>query len=206
MSNPKSGWSSPVIASTLIAVMALSLTIYSMYLDRSYKELSIKPVLFQETEADDFHVAMLNNGVGPAQIKRIATKFSDGCTMFDDSNGRSMKVFEDTTLDIANYFADPLNELVQRSVWEPTSPQLYTRALTPGEIMVPREKVILFGLQPKQLEAVNQKFETLDTDLKNRIVRRFLERAHAMPYYVEYCSLTGDYCGGAEEIEKACSH
>jgi hypothetical protein len=205
VSKPRNGWTGPVIASTLIALMALSLTIYNMHLDRSYKELSIKPVLFQETEADDFHVAILNNGVGSAQIKRIATRFSGGCTMFDDSNGRNLKVFENTTSEIANYFADPLNELVQRSVWEPTTPKLYARALTPGQVMAPREKVVLFGLQRKQLEAVNQKLETLDTESQNRIVRRFLERAHAMPYYIEYCSLTGDYCGGAEEIEKVCS-
>jgi hypothetical protein len=203
---PKSGWSSPVIASTVIASAALGLAIYNAHLDRQYRELSIKPVLFWEVEANDFHVAILNNGVGPAQIKRIATKFSGGCTVFDDSNGRDLKVFESTTRNIANYFADPLNELVQKSVWEPTSPKLYARALTPGQIMAPREKMILFELQPKQLEAVTQKFETLDTDSQNKIVRRFLERAHTLPYYIEYCSLTGDYCGGAEDIQTACSH
>ena len=62
------------------------------------------------------------------------------------------------------------------------------------------------GHRDSALEAALQKRETLDTDTFNRIVERFLERARTMPYYVEYCSLTGKFCEGAEKIQKACLH
>ena len=47
----------PVIASTLIALMALWFTIYNAYLDQNFKEASIKPSLQAETEPGDFSFA-----------------------------------------------------------------------------------------------------------------------------------------------------
>jgi hypothetical protein len=202
---PKSGWSSPVIASTLIASAALGLAIYSAYLDRQYKELSIKPHLQAEIESEDYHVAVINVGLGPAQIKRIATKFGDNCTVLNEGpDGFDDRLFLETMRNVGDWFLDPLDQLVQRSIWEPTVRQVHSRPLAPTQVLAPGEKIIMFKLGQKQLEAALQKQETLDSDTFNRIVERFLERARTMPYYVEYCSLTGKFCHGAEKIKKVC--
>jgi len=214
VSNPKSGWSSPVIASTLIAIAstliasaALGLAIYNAHLDRQYKELSIKPHLELDVQSDDFHAAVMNNGVGPAEIKRIATKFGDTCSFLNEPpHDKFDKLVFETIHNIGDWFNDPLDQLVQPSIWEPTIRKVDVQVLTPKEILAPRQKIVLFKLRQQQSEAARQKLESLDADSFNKIVERFLDRARAMPYYAEYCSLTGDYCVGAETIQKACPH
>jgi hypothetical protein len=213
VSEPKSGWSSPVIASTLIAIAstliasaALGLAIYSAHLDRQYKELSIKPRLQLDADSDDFHVAVVNVGLGPAAIKRIAAKFGDNCTFFNEAPGLDDRRFLEIMRNVGDWFLDPLDQLVQRSIWEPTTRRVHSRLLLPTQVLAPGENFIMFKLEQKQLEAARKKGETLDSNAFNKIVERFLERAQTLPFYAEYCSLTGEFCRGAESIEKACPH
>jgi hypothetical protein len=212
LSRPKSGWTTPVVASTLIAIAstliasaALGLAIYNAHLDRQYKELSIKPRLQAEIESDDFHFAIINVGLGPAEIKRIATKFGGNYTFLNEGpDGFDDRSLLETVRNVGDWFLDPLDQLVQRSIWEPMPRQVHSRPLAPTQALAPGEKIIMFKLSQKQLEAAQQKRDTLDSDTFNRIVDRFVERARTMPYYVEYCSLTGEFCNGADKIQKAC--
>jgi hypothetical protein len=201
---PRNGWTGPVIASTLIGLMALGLTIYNAHLDRSYRELTIKPSLYLDVNSHDFQVGILNNGLGPAEIKRIASRFGDTCKIFDIASIDTVNI-DKAAHELGDWFADPLDRLVQ-SIWEPTTRKIEVTLLTPEQIIAPQEKVILFRLQQRQLEAAIKKQESLDVSEANGIVSRFFERAREMPYYVEYCSLTGSFCRGAEKIHKECPH
>jgi hypothetical protein len=200
------------VASVAIALMALFFTIYNARLDRHYKELGIKPFLHLHVETSDFHVGFLNAGLGPAEIISVATKFEpDRCLHL----GRRKKLPTDDpaqiagkVLDLMNpinqYFADPLDQLVQPdSIWEPpNTPRLYGRTLTPGEIIPPGQEVIIFELQKETLEIVEKKLQTLSAGDYNKVMRRFITRAQSMPYYVNFCSLTGEYC--VNQVEENC--
>jgi hypothetical protein len=199
-------------ASVAIALMAFFLTIYNARLDRQYKELGIRPFVHLDVETFDFHVGFLNAGLGPAEITLIATKFEpDRCLYLfqrprlptDEPSQLAGKIF-DILKPINQYFADPLGPLVQpASIWDPPkAPKLYTRTLTPGEIIRPGEEVIIFQLQTETLEIVQKKLQTLSSDDYNSVMRRFFIRAKSIPYYVDFCSLTGDYC--VKQVEENC--
>jgi hypothetical protein len=192
------------VASVAIALMALLLTVYSAWLDRQYKELSIRPFLHLHVETSDFHVGFLNAGLGPAEIKLVAMKFNPPQCVFlfqrqqlpaDDPTQLGGKLV-DLLKPIDAYFADPLAQLVVPvSVWDPPkTPKLYTRTLTPGQIIPAGQEENIFELQKETLEVVQQKLQTLKSDEYNSILRRFVARARAIPYYLNFCSLTGDYC------------
>jgi len=200
------------VASVAIALMAFFLTIYNARLDRQYKELSIRPFLHLDVETSDFHVGFLNTGLGPAEIVSVATKFEPGrCFQFfrrktlpgDDVAKSADKTFDFLTA-INGYFADPLADLLQPdSVWEPPkAPRLYARTLTPGEIIPPGKEVIIFEVQKETLEIMQKKLQTLKGPDYNSVMRRFLIRAETLPYYVHFCSLTGDYC--VNQVEENC--
>lgn len=203
------------VASVAIALMALFLTIYNASLDRKYKELSIRPALHLHVETSDFHVGILNAGIGPAEIKLVATKFDPrGCVLLfgrqklpsDKPDQFPQKIYNDVITPINEYFADPLADLVlPPSVWEPAKPaKLYTRTLTPGQIIPPGQEEIIFQLQPETLEIVQKKLQTLSSADYTNVLRRFFIRANSMPYYVDFCSLTGDYC--VNQIEENCGN
>jgi hypothetical protein len=200
------------VASLAVAFMALFLTIYNARLDRQYKELSIKPALHLHIETSDFHVGFLNAGLGPAEVISVATKFQpDVCLHLalrkklptDDQTQLAGKVL-DAMNPVNQYFADPLDQLVQpASVWEPpNTPKLYGRSLTPGEIIPPGQEVVIFELQKETLEIVQKRLQTLSTADHNNILRRFVTRAQTMPYYVHFCSLTGEYC--VDQVKENC--
>jgi hypothetical protein len=200
------------IASLAIALMAFFLTIYNAKLDRQYKELSIKPALHLRIETSDFHVGILNAGLGPAEIISVATKFQpDACLHLtqrkklptDDPVQLAGKVL-DGMIPVYRYFADPLDQLVQpASIWEPpNTPKLYGRSLTPSEIIPPGQEVVIFELQKETLEIVQKRLRTLSTTDQNNILRRFITRAQTMPYYVHFCSLTGEYC--LDQVKENC--
>jgi hypothetical protein len=202
------------IASLTIALMALFLTVYNAKLDRDYKELSIRPFLHLDVETSDFHVGIINMGVGPAEIKSIAMKFEpDRCAVYyrrprlptDPASGtaeNALKVVEP----IHAYFEDPLSRLLQSdSVWDsPKAPKTYVRTLTPGEIIPPGKEVIIFEVQKETLELMQKKLQTLSAADYNDVTRRFITRAQTMPYYVHFCSLTGDYC--VNQVEENCGN
>jgi hypothetical protein len=199
--------------SVLIALMALGLTIYNAKLDRDYKELSIRPAIALDVETSDFHVGYLNTGLGPAVVKNIATKFkSDKCLLIyrrqaqpDDDAGRQMgKLFDQVIQPIDEYFADPLAKLTDPdAIWDANKyPKLYARTLTPEQIISSKEEFIIFQLQKEQLDVANKRLSTMSSDAYNKIIRRFMERGFSMPYYLYYCSLTGDYC--VNQIEDNC--
>ncbi|SEN59395.1 hypothetical protein [Bradyrhizobium sp. OK095] len=200
------------LASVAIAVMALFLTIHNARLDRQYKELSIRPFLHLDVETSDFHVGILNSGLGPAEIISVATKFgSDKCLLFyrrqklptDDIDKSAEKVL-DVLTPINAYFADPLSQLLQPdSVWNsPKAPKLYARTLTPGEIVPPGKEVVIFEVQKETLEVMQQRLQILSGPDYNKVMRRFMMRAQTIPYYVHFCSLTGEYC--VNQIEENC--
>ncbi len=185
--------------------MALGFTIYNAKLDREYKELGIRPFLHLDVETSDFHVGIINTGLGPAEIKLIATRFTQrGCLYFqsrprkptDDESKATTKIFDSVLKPIDIYFADPLSKLTEpASVWDPPTPaKLYTRTLTPDEILPANKEVIIFQLQPDQLAAAQKRLQTFTPDEYNTLMSRFLVRAQSIPYYVNYCSLTGFYC------------
>jgi hypothetical protein len=201
------------IASVFIALCALFLTIYYANLEREYKELAIRPFLHLDVETVDFHVGFLNTGLGPAQVKNIALKFSGPrCTILfnrqkqpDDTASKTMgKVFDSVLKPIDDYFADPLAQLFEpSSVWEPPqSPKLYTRTITPGEVIAPNQEIIIFQLQKDQMDIANRKLQTLNAEAYNDVIRRFVARANGIPYYLYFCSLTGAYC--VNQIEENC--
>lgn len=192
--------------------MALFLTIHNARLDRQYKELSIRPFLHLDVETSDFHVGILNSGLGPAEIISVATKFgSDKCLLFyrrqklptDDIDKSAEKVL-DVLTPINAYFADPLSQLLQPdSVWNsPKAPKLYARTLTPGEIVPPGKEVVIFEVQKETLEVMQQRLQILSGPDYNKVMRRFMMRAQTIPYYVHFCSLTGEYC--VNQIEENC--
>jgi hypothetical protein len=200
------------VASLAVAFMAFFLTIYNARLDRQYKELSIKPALHLHVETSDFHVGILNAGLGPAEVISVATKFQpDACLHLaqrkkrptDDPAQLAGKVLDGMN-PVYQYFADPLDQLVQpASVWEPpNTPKLYGRTLTPGEIIPPGQEVVIFELQKETLEIVQKRLRTLSTADHNNILRRFVTRAQTMPYYVHFCSLTGEYC--VDQVKENC--
>ena len=200
------------VTSVAIAMMALFLTIYNARLDRQYKELSIRPYLHLDVETSDFHVGVMNTGLGPAEIISVATKFEpDKCTIFyrreklpsDDVTKAAEKTLE-VLAPINAYFADPLAQLLQPDlVWEPPkAPKLYSRTLTPGEIIPPGKEVIIFEVQKETLEVMQKKLQTLKGADYNNIIHRFISRAQSIPYYVHFCALTREYC--VNQIEEYC--
>jgi hypothetical protein len=66
----------------------------------------------------------------------------------------------------------------------------------------PGQEVIIFQLQKETLEIVQKKLQTLSVDDFNNVMRRFFTRAQSIPYYVKFCSLTGDYC--VNQVEENC--
>lgn len=200
------------IASVAIALMALFLTIHNATLDRQYKELGIRPALHLDIETSDFHVGFLNTGLGPAQIISVATKFqSDRCLLLfgrpkrpDDDVAKAAGKTFDFLQAINGYFEDPLAQLLQsESVWDPPkAPRLYARTLTPGEIVSPGKEVIVFEVQKETLDIMLKRLQTLNGREYGNIMQRFFVRARAIPYYVHFCSLTGDYC--VNQIEENC--
>jgi len=191
-------------ASLLISVLALWFTFYNAHLDRSFKELSIKPQLQIDANTVAFQVSVANKGVGPAQIKRIATKFGQSCKFLTFDSPDAATAFVDAVHGIGDWYIDPLDQLIQRSVWEPTRRKLIVQPLTPNEIISAGESLVMFQLDRDQLEAAQQKYQSMDTETFNKITERFIERVRTMPYYPEYCSLTGKYCKGAEQIRQKC--
>jgi hypothetical protein len=113
------------------------------------------------------------------------------------------KIF-DSLKPINQYFADPLDQLAQpASIWDPpNTPKLYTRTLTPGEIIPPGKEVIIFQMQTETLDIVQKKLLTLSSAEYNNVMRRFFIRARSIPYYVNFCSLTGEYC--VNQVEENC--
>jgi hypothetical protein len=200
------------IASTSIALMAFFLTIYNARLDSQYKDLSIRPYLHRNVETSDFHVGFLNTGLGPAEIISVATKFEPGkCLIFyrrqklpTDDLGKAAENALKVLKPVNNYFADPLARLLQSdSVWDPPkTPKLYERTLTPGEVVPPGKEVIIFEPQRETLEIMQKKLQTLSSADYNSVMRRFVARAQAIPYYVHFCSLTGEYC--VDQVEENC--
>jgi hypothetical protein len=199
-------------ASVAIALMAFFLTIYNATLDRRYKELSIRPYLHLDVETSDFHVGIANTGLGPAEIVSVAMKFQpDKCLVLfrrprrptDPHSMATEKIF-DVMKPIDDYFADPLAQLMlPASVWDPPkSPRLYTRTLTAGEIIPPGQEVKIFEVQKDTLEIMQKKLQTLSGEEYNAVVRRFINRAQSIPYYVNFCSLTGEYC--VNQVEENC--
>jgi hypothetical protein len=179
------------VASVAIAMMAFFLTIYNARLDRQYKELSIRPFLHLDVETSDFHVGILNTGLGPAEIISVATKFEPNkCVIFfrrkklptDDIAKSTENTFE-VMRPINAYFADPLAQLLQPdSVWEPPrAPKLYARTLTPGEVVPPGKEVTIFEVQKETLEIMQKKLQTLSSIDYNNLVHRFIARAQAIP-------------------------
>ncbi len=192
--------------------MAFFITIYNARLDRQYKELSIRPSLHLDVETSDFHVGFLNTGLGPAEIISVATKFEpEKCVVLyrrqklpsDDLAKGADKTFDFLT-PINKYFADPLAQLLQPdSVWDPPkAPRLYGRTLTPGEIVPPGKEVIIFEVQKETLEVMLKRLQTMSGPEYNNVMRRFLARAQAIPYYVNFCSLTGEYC--VDQVQENC--
>ena len=198
------------VASLAIALMAFFLTIYNARLDRRYKELSIKPALHLHVETSDFHVGLVNAGLGPAEIISVATKFeTDKCVIYKrkrrfTDEGRTSETLFDGATPIGNYFGDPLGDLMHtNSVWEPsTAAALYVRTLTPGQVIPPGQEENIFELQKQTLEIVQRKLQALNSHDHNDIIRRFITRAQSIPYYVHFCSLTGEYC--VNEIKENC--
>jgi hypothetical protein len=137
-------------------------------LDRDFKELTIRPALHLHVESSDFHVGFVNTGLGPAEIKAVALKFSPPqCLVLhnrpkrpdDDPEKSVSKIFADVLMPIEQYFADPLSQLAEpSSIWEPAHyPKLYARTLTPGQIIESQEEVVIFSLQKDQLEIAEKK-------------------------------------------------
>jgi hypothetical protein len=191
--------------------MVFFLTIYNARLDRQYKELSIKPALHLHAETADFHLGILNTGLGPAEIISVATKFeTDRCVIFYNRPRRSTDkgMVSEKALEgpnpIVKYFSDPLAELMQPdSVWDPPrAPMLYTRSLTPGQVIPPGQEENIFELQKETLELMHRKLQTLSSDKYNAVMNRFINRANSIPYYVHFCSLTGEYC--VDQVAENC--
>ena len=199
------------VSSVAIALMAFFLTIYNASLDRKYKELGIKPILHLRVETSDFHVGIINTGIGPAEIMSVATKFDpQRCAVLyrreklpsDEPGQFAPKIFNEVMSPMIQYFADPLADIAQ-SVWEPAkAPKFYTRTLTPGQVIPPGHEEIIFELQPETLEFAKKKLQTLSGPDYSNLVRRFITRANAMPYYLHFCSLTGEYC--VNQVEENC--
>jgi hypothetical protein len=201
------------IASVFIAGCALYLTIHYASVDREYKEATIRPALHLDVETLDFHVGYLNTGPGAAVVQNVATKFeSDRCLLLyqrerrpGESTAVDMHKLTAVTNPIQHYFADPLAELEDPGdVWgDPGKfPKLYVRTLIPGEVISPNQEIVVFQLQKEQLDIANKRLSAMRPDAYNRIISRFMERAAALPYYVNYCSLTGQYC--VNQIEDNC--
>jgi hypothetical protein len=203
------------VASVAIALMAFFLTIYTAWLDRKYKELSIRPSLHWDVETSDFHVGIINNGIGPAEIRLVATKFQpQGCLYYfgreklpsDDPGQLAQKAYDNVMAPIDQYFAEPFADLLQpASIWESAkAPKLYTRTLTPGQIIPAGQEVTIFEFQKETLEIVQKKLQTLSGPDYNNIIRRFFARAQSIPYYLDFCSLTGEYC--VNQVDENCGH
>jgi hypothetical protein len=102
-----------------------------------------------ECEADELSFVIANNGIGPAEIKKVAKKFGPECA-FLTHGGRERfeeKLFMDTRHDIGNWFIDPLDQLLQKSVWEPTTRKMHVRPLVPGQVIAVGERVVMFELE-----------------------------------------------------------
>lgn len=198
------------VASILIALMAFFLTIYNATLDRQYKELSIRPFLHLHVETSDFHVGFVNAGLGPAEIKLVAMRFDPNKCVYlferpqlpTDNPTKLGEKLVDVLKPIDDYFADPLAQVVAPvSVWDPPkTPKLYTRTLTPGQIIPAGQEENIFELQKETLEVVQAKLQTLNATEQNNIARRFVARARSIPYYLDFCSLTGEYCVNQVEV------
>jgi hypothetical protein len=202
------------VASVAIAVMAFFLTIYNARLDRQYKELGIRPSVHLHVETSDFHVGFLNTGLGPAEIISVATKFQpDKCLIFFQRQKLptdDVATFTENTFEVMRpinaYFADPLAQLLQPdSIWDPPrTPKLYARTLTPGEVVPPGQEVTIFEVQKETMEIMQKKLQTLSSADYNALMHRFIARAQAIPYYVHFCSLTGEYC--VNQVQENCGN
>jgi hypothetical protein len=52
------------------------------------------------------------------------------------------------------------------------------------------------------LDIMLKKLQTISGPDYNNVMHRFLARAQAIPYYVNFCSLTGEYC--VDQVEENC--
>ena len=112
-------------ASVAIAITALVLSIYSAWLDRTYKEISVKPALLASIQSTDFSFSIYNAGLGPAQIRTIVTKFNGSCRYFDNYGSPDReKIINQMVHDIGDYFVAELKQLIQGSIWDPGSPKV----------------------------------------------------------------------------------
>jgi hypothetical protein len=176
------------LAALFISLISLIAGIYSQYIERRYKELSIEPRLLENRYPTDLYVRFQNKGAGPAEVTRII--YSSGQRCYDlriDNQETWPTDFNNIALESVASFVKNVFSAVPEGF--PRNGHFKIRALRPSTILAVGEDAELFSLYDAR-----QIFAAIGEEKTSIALGRFGEEK--LPFGFEYCSLTGKTCSG----------
>ncbi|MEZ0222069.1 MULTISPECIES: hypothetical protein [unclassified Tardiphaga] len=186
----KRGWRENALplAALFISLVSLIAGIYSQYVERRYKELSIEPRLLENRYPTGLYVRFQNKGVGPAEVTRIIYSTGQRCYDLRMDNQETWPTnFNEIVLESIASFAENVFSTVPEGF--PRNGHFRVRGLMPSTILAVGEDSEFFSLYDAQ-----QIFAAIGKEKTSIVLGRFGEEK--LPFGFEYCSLTGKTCSG----------
>lgn len=182
-------------AALIVAVLALFVSAYSVYLDRQFKELSIQPRIISEFNGADFSITLRNAGLGPAEISRIVYFFDGRCFEIGQLSLSERSLLGSHLIkylyrDVVQGSGTPIEVPLPGGV----GPQVIIDWSAVPIIVPAGSTRSLFTLSSHQANAIQEKISELHGDESSGIARRFMAAANGLPMAMSFCSLTGGYC------------
>lgn len=173
-----------------VGVMSFLYTLEQQRTDNLYKEANVKPMLALVHDISNHQSRISNNGIGPAEIMRVALSFDGFCVdsaTLDATNWASMAAVMQARL--GDFVFKPLLEEMRKR--NPTS-YAYSFVPHPGYVIRAAESVRLVGRNalvgsedksaPERIEGLRQSTDGYAAQISKVRIQ------------VEYCSMTGKFC------------
>ena len=190
------------IFSLFVAALSLWLAITAQDRDAAYKELQIEPFLAFLPDDLNLNLRLTNSGLGPARIRRIVVSFPpDAC--FDTQKIKPAEI--DSTL---NTFKDRMASYVLADIVEkvgfgnlngsfPASSLVRPNELIPGQ----DHGVTILGMA-RQASANSP--VPVPPAMRTAASQIFRDKLRSLNMMIEYCSMTGKFCGSVQEGNPIC--
>jgi hypothetical protein len=182
------------VANNTGSVIAIS----SLYDDRTYKELLIKPSLALRAHTVDFSIAIANDGLGPAQIKDIIYQFGGECiSMLDPDGGISRTNYYKVQNALTSRFITDIFSF-QIPNTSPTALNTRGQVLLSNTIIGVGKEVVLFRIDDTSFEMLKSKLDALEMKFHQSLLNKFTALALTLPISIKFCSMSEKYCKAVE--------
>lgn len=169
-----------------VAISALNVSTKQQLNDTAHKELMIRPFLFSRADELSMGAAIVNSGLGPAAIRRVAIAFDKSCY---DSRGLDETKWREQLSDARPKLKDYLYQTSAPPI-QALNPGVvpYTALPYPGELIPVGGSVTVAALRsPIPPTAI-------PTPEHVRASEAFADKLLKLNIFIEYCSMTGMTC------------